>query len=84
MTFCKILLHDLRCGILRLRFLVVPFIVIVPLVEFYWLASVYDISGTSMDMLFWIFKGANPVSVLPGTSERVELPLSWLLIIGCC
>lgn len=84
MIFCKILIHDLRCGILRLRFLIVPFIAIIPLGEFHWLTSVYNISGTSMDMLFYIFRGANPVSVLPGTNERVELPLLWLLVIGSC
>lgn len=82
MTFCRILMHDLRCGIFRLRFLAVPFALLIPLAEFHWLESVYDVSGTSMDMLLYIFKGTNPVSALPGTGERVELPLSWLLIMG--
>lgn len=84
MTFYKILRHDLRCGLLRWRFLLIPLIALIPLIEYLWLAAIYDVNGTTMDMLIYILKGASPVSIIPGANEKIELPVLWLLIIGSC
>jgi hypothetical protein len=67
MTSYKILRHDLRCGLLRRRFLLVPLITLIPLIEYLWLAHIYDVNGTTMDMLIYIFKGVASISKLPGT-----------------
>lgn len=84
MTFYKILRHDLRCGLLRWKFLLIPLIVLIPLIEYLWLAAIYDVNGTTMDMLIYIFKGANPVSIIPGANEKIELPVLWLFVVGSC
>lgn len=84
MTFYKILRHDLRCGLLRWRFLLIPLIALIPLIEYLWLVAIYDVNGTTMDMLIYIFKGANPVSIIPGVNEKIELPVLWLFVVGSC
>ncbi len=84
MTSYKILRHDLRCGLLRRRFLLVPLITLIPLIEYLWLAHIYDVNGTTMDMLIYIFKGVASISKLPGTNEKIEIPILWLLVVGSC
>ena len=84
MTFYKILHHDIQCGLLRRRYFLIPLVALIPLIEFLWLTKIYDVTGTTMDMLLYIFKGAAPVSVIPGASEKVELPVLWLFLVGAC
>lgn len=62
----------------------IPLIALIPLIEYLWLATIYDVNGTTMDMLIYILKGAAPVSIIPGANEKIELPVLWLLVVGSC
>ncbi len=82
MTFSMVLCHDLNCGLLRRRYLLVLLIGAVPMVDFFWTAKVWGVTGGWMDMILYLFKGIGPVSLLSG--EKLQLPVLWLFVMGGC
>lgn len=80
MTFSKVLFHDLSCGLLRRRYLLIPLIGAVPMADFFWTAKVCGVTGGWMDMTLYLFRGMAPVSLLSG--EKLQLPVLWLFVMG--
>lgn len=83
MSWGKLLRHDLRCGLLRWRYLLAPLIFLLPCLvvqmDFAW----YDIPGSWMDYLLYIFQGKEPITELQ-PNEAVILPMFWLMVVGGC
>lgn len=78
MKLHKLLIHDLRCGLLRARYLAIPSVIAVPCIEYINWISGASSTGTWMDMMFYIFKGQNPL----GRLYEFSMPIVWLLVIG--
>lgn len=83
MKIFSVIAHDVRCGIIRLRYLLVPMLGLLPCIRFYSILSVDGIKGNWIDYLLYLFKGIEPIRFLD-YSEPVQLPMLWLLAVGSC
>lgn len=82
MSWSKILLRDIKHGLLRIRYLFIPLLVLFPGIVFI-TGYTNKQRGTWMDFMLYIFRGKEPVP-LSEIAERVEIPILWLLImVGC-
>lgn len=83
MSWGKLLRHDLRCGLLRWRYLLAPLLFLIPCLmaqqDFAW----YGESGGWADYLLYIFRGKEALSQLTPESS-VQLPMLWLVAVGGC
>lgn len=79
MIFCKILFHDLRSGLLRKRFLILPLFLFLPLANYYLAFHNRGIQVEFLDTVIYLFQGA-PKEDLRFTA--VSIPISWLYLIG--
>lgn len=84
MIFYRTYCHDLRCGLLRWRFLFVPIIILFPLIDFYIAINRNNLSFTCMDIVFYLFQGTFPASYRFFPGDRIELPLTWIYLLGNC
>lgn len=81
MSWIKVFAHDIRCGLLRWRYLLAPGLVIL---ECFYLGdeAVFRGIGPSLaDMVLYIFRGKEPIVGLD-IGNAGELPLPWLLVMG--
>lgn len=83
MTFSKVFYHDLRCGLGRLRYAIVPLLVLLSLVNYYMVTKGDSLSETWMDIMCYLFKGAMPMNESSNFNEKVQLPILWIYTIGC-
>lgn len=83
MSWFKLLQHDLRCGILRWRYVTAALLALFPCLEFLYSANIIGVSPSWMDYLLLTFKGMIPVQA-SGPMDNVTLPFSWLLVMGAC
>lgn len=81
MRFYRAITHDLRCGLIKPRYLVVPVLGLLPCIRLYSILSVEGLKGNWIDYLLYMFKGMEPISIL-NYSEPVKLPMLWLLVVG--
>ena len=81
MSWFKLVLYDLRCGLIRLRYLLIPWIVLIPCVQLYRELRSGDLTASCMDYLLHIFKGMEPIQKGDPT-DQIQLPMIWLSIIG--
>lgn len=84
MTFCKLIQHDLRCGLLRRKYLLTVLITSIPLIQYFQRLHFYNISGTLGDCLLYLFRGEQAISYLSYGNYKIEVPIFWILLIATC
>ena len=86
MKLHKLLIHDLRCGLLRGRYLAIPAVIAVPCFEYFNWTKGASTSGSWMDIMFYIFKGQEPIDVSSAIERLFEfpMPMVWLFVMGAC
>lgn len=83
MSLLKLICHDLRCGLLRARYIAVPFIFAVPCLLLSSTLRSVEYAGTWVDYALYCFKGIEPLD-LSYTIVHIQLPVIWLLVICGC
>ena len=86
MKLHKLLIHDLRCGLLRGRYLSIPAVIAVPCFEYFNWTKGASTSGSWMDIMFYIFKGQEPIDISSAIERLFEfpMPMVWLFVMGAC
>ena len=82
MSWLKLLRHDLRCGLLRWRYLLVPALVLLPCIVCRSEVVLTGAPGTWMDYMLYCFKGSLPLNA--GSELTLALPTFWLLAMAGC
>lgn len=83
MSWFKLLRYDLRFGLLRWRYLLIPLLFLLPCIACHTVVSEMESCGTWMDYMMYSFMGAKPV-VYSADELEMTLPTFWLLAIGGC
>lgn len=83
MSWFKLFVHDLRCGLLRWRYICVLPLLILPCIMGRAEMSNYGCGGTWMDFMLYCFKGSKSIA-LSDSGLELELPTLWLLAVGGC
>lgn len=83
MSWCKLLRHDLACGLGRWRYLAVPLLFLLPCIVCRSTVLLTGSRGTWMDYMMDCFMGAKPV-VYNSEELTLALPSFWLLAMGGC
>lgn len=86
MKLHKLLIHDFRCGLMRIRYLAIPAIITVPCIEYINWTSGASSAGSWMDVMFYIFKGQEPIEITSAIARLFEfpMPMVWLFVMGAC
>lgn len=85
MKWRKVLMHDLQRGLVRWRYLSIPLICVVSCLNYLSWSSALCISGSWMDIVFFIFQGQEPIDITTLSSvAQFPLPIAWLLVMGTC
>ena len=82
MSWLKLLRHDLRCGLLRWRYLLVPALVLLPCIVCRSEVVLTGAPGTWMDYMLYCFKGSLPLNA--SSELTLALPTFWLLAMAGC
>lgn len=80
MNWLKLLRHDLRCGLIRWRYLLIFPLSALPCIPCYTDAHLANVSGTWMDYMLYCFKGSVPVTASPEMS--LALPIFWIMAMA--
>lgn len=83
MNWFKLLRHDIRCGLLRWRYLTSVLLFAIPCFMFARILHQTNIQGSWMDYMLYLFQGKEPI-VRITTGERIDLPVLWLLVTSGC
>lgn len=83
MISSKLLYHDFRCGLCRWRYLFVPLLIILPLLDFYIINASKHLEGTWMDIFCYLFKGIQTIPFHSTFLEKIDFPTNWIFIFGC-
>lgn len=83
MNWFKLLRHDIRCGLLRWRYLASVLLFAIPCFMFARILHQINIQGSWMDYMLYLFQGKEPI-VRITTGERIDLPVLWLLVTSGC
>lgn len=83
MNLHKLVKYDLRCGILRLRYLCVPLFFIIPCLLCARITDSAQISCSWIGYMLFCFMGIEPIEIMD-TMEKSQLPILWLISIGGC
>lgn len=83
MNWFKLLLHDLRCGVFRVRYFMAALLSMIPCIGFLHNATLMEVSPSWMDYLLMTFRGSAPVDPSNPIDIR-SLPYDWLLMVGAC
>lgn len=85
MKWHKVLVHDLRRGLMRWRYLFVPLICIACCFNYLFWSSALSVSGSWMDIVFFIFQGQEPINIAALSSvAQFPIPFAWILVMGSC
>ncbi len=82
MSLLKLLKHDLRRGLFRLRVLLIPALFLFPCTVCRSLLAGVPSGGTWMDYLLYCFLGAAPKDA--SGELNLSLPTLWMLTVGGC
>ncbi len=83
MNLHRLVSHDLRCGLLRLRYLFTPLITLLPCFVCYHTLHGAGLTPAPVELLMYCFKGQKPVTAYSDVLE-LQLPIFWLLLVGGC
>ena len=81
MNLHKLVKHDLRCGLLRPRYLWTPLFFIVPCLLCSMIAASTGLKCHWFEYLLFCFMGIEPIEIMD-TMEKAQLPVFWLVSIG--
>lgn len=84
MTFSKLLYRDIRCGLFKLSYWGTVLVVGIPLAQYYQALCRLNVSGSMGDCLLYIFRGEQAISSWTGTNEKIQVPVSWILLMIFC
>ena len=80
----KLIRYDLRHGILRWHYCIVPLCFLIGCTEVYIMTKGYGIAGTWLDYLLNCFAGSRPVEIMLGSLSSMTPPFGWLMTISGC
>ncbi len=80
MSWIKVFAHDLRCGLLRRRYLLAPALVILECFYIGDWAVALGMKPYLGDLILYMFRGKEVFG--SGISDAADLPLPWFLIMG--
>lgn len=83
MNLPKLIRHDLRCGLLRPRCLLIPILAILPCWLCHKIAVTAGFDCGWGGYLMYCFMGIEPINILD-TMEKTQLPILWLLLVSGC
>lgn len=83
MSWFKLMHHDLRCGLLRWRYLAAMLLCVFPCLTLCGVYPIFNTTGTWMDCMLYFFQGKESIVRL-SPSDRIVLPIFWLVEIGGC
>ena len=83
MNLFKLFRHDLRCGVLRWRYVAAAMLAVIPCLGFLYKAMIVEINASWLDYMLVTFKGAPPVNQ-DGIMDIRSLPYDWLVMVGAC
>lgn len=83
MSWYKILSHDLHCGLLRYRYLLIPLFMLFPCMLCYRELHQQGVTGNWMDYMLYCFRGQAYYIVQDG-SISLRIPTIWILNVGAC
>ena len=81
MKWYKILLHDLRCGLLRARYLLIPILFLIPCLSCFFSMQNMNVTCSWAGYLMYCFRGI-PRIHLKTASATFILPINWLLLMA--
>lgn len=83
MNWHKLVMHDLRCGLLRPRYLFVPFLAALPCFLCVNYLQGAGLTASVVDIFMYCFQGVKPIG-WSGNDLEFRLPIFWLLLVGGC
>lgn len=83
MKWHKLVLYDMRHGLLRNRYFFIPFIVLLPCFSCWYMLKGNGFVASVSELLLFCFKGARAIENDAAILD-FQLPIYWLLIIGGC
>lgn len=83
MKWHKLLLHDLRYGLLRTRYFLIPIIFLIPCLSCFFSMQDMNLSFSWADYLMYCFQGMPRISLETASSDFF-LPINWLLVMAGC
>ena len=83
MKWLKLIIYDMRNGLLRKQYLYIPFIVCIPCILHLGICAQLQISGGWMDYLLYCFRGIEPI-ILSDAASRFQLPIIWFITVCGC
>lgn len=82
MSWFKLLTYDMRHGLLRPRYCIIPPLIVIPCLQLFRKLQFAKIRGSCMDYLLYIFQGMEPVQK-NNPADQIHLPILWMVIILC-
>lgn len=83
MSFHKLLNYDLRCGLLRLRYLLIPFLALLPCCLYMKIMDSVGDESSWLGYMMYCFMGTEPIEIMD-IMEKAQLPVLWLILICGC
>lgn len=80
MNWLKLFHYDLRSGLMRWRYLIVPLLFLMPCFQNWIYISGAHSVGSWIDYMLGCFKGIPPLISM----EEFEFPIQWFLVMGGC
>lgn len=81
MTSYKVFMQDIRCGLLRFRYLGGLPISAIPLLHYFRIVKLLNLPCSWMDSLAYLLKGCSAPSFQPGSRDRITIPAIWIFVI---
>lgn len=83
MSLFKCVRHDIRCGLLRKRWLLVPLLFLIPALLWWQDGRAVDYNGDWISCMLYIFKGLNE-AYIELNAKQFKIPFLWLLAVSGC
>ena len=83
MNLSKLIRHDLRCGLLRPRCVLIPLLAALPCWMCYRIASTSGFQCSLGGYMLYCFMGIEPIRV-SDTMDKLRLPIMWILLMSGC
>lgn len=83
MSFLKLLRYDMRCGLFRKRYLLVPLLALLPCCLYLKIMDSMEARSSWTGCMMYCFMGIEPIEIMD-TMEKAQLPVLWLILICGC
>ncbi len=75
--------HDLRCGLLRWKYVLLPFLLLLSLLSMQMVSRMMGVVPNLTDFLMSAFDGMDPIR-MNGAFETIRLPIRWIVATCGC